>query len=1056
MGEPLLSDSTPARSPIPTETSTVVAHGPQRVVSSEARRAASAYARSAALYAAFALSGLAGLLYETIWTRYLGLLLGHSAYAQVVVLVIFLGGTAVGALYVGGRTAVRHPLLAYAIVEAAIGALGVAFPSVYRAVTAAMYGQLLPALGSDALVVLAQWTIAAALILPQSILLGTTFPLMSAAILRRAPAAPGRVLAQLYFMNGFGGAIGVLAGGFVLVGRFGLGGALVAAGLTSSAAALLAATIALLAGEHRMTRKLAVVPGDDVAPAVQTRRVPLDAESMLLLAVAFGTAVASLAYEIAWTRMLSLVLGGATHSFELMLSAFILGLSLGALWLRSRADRWRDPRRALGIVQWAMGALAIATLPLYLASFHWTVVMVAALDLTTQGYSLFSIGRYAVCLAIMLPATFCAGITLPLITKILVRTDTGESAVGIVYGANTLGSIVGVVLGAMVLLPMIGLKGLLVAAAALDMALGVWLFASRRDNPARLRVTVAAALAAVVVCALGVGVRFDRAVLTSGVFSSRPVDPPERRKILFYRDGRTATVSGTHLPSGAVVLATNGKPDASLDLAWMQPFSAEAPKRVLASDAATQTLLAVTGLAHAPDARTVAVVGQGSGMSSHIVLGSSTVESLTTLEIEPQMIVASNIFYPANRRVFDDPRSHIVIEDARAYFASHRQRFDLIVSEPSNPWVSGVSSLFTQEFYHIVSSRLGERGVLAQWIQLYETNDQLIVGILAAIHQNFRSYALYHTSNMDLVVIASNAPALRTPDWSVVQHPQIAADFRLLVPITPEALDALWVGDRATFAPLLDMGIAANSDYVPLLDLGADRERYMEHSAAGFATLGSHRFDPFAALTGHRMAIGTAPLTVFPGVARANAAALAARLRLGLDAGHDTLPRSAEYQPALLRLQMLRTFMAASAPPSDWQLWMRHVALIERDVHGMAAGAADEQFYGSLFAYLERAKAPGRAAAALHFMHGLAAWKFDEAAGATDVLISEALLGEGWVPADMLRDGAVVSRLMTKDVVGARTAFDKLTPLGGEGAELRSRLLEAHLARAERASRGAP
>src|SRR2546423_7122090 len=129
----------------------------------------------------------------------------------------------------------------------------------------------------------------------------------------------------------------------------------------------------------------------------------------LLLIVVFGTAVSSFIYEIAWIRMLSLVLGSATPSFELMLSAFILGLSLGALWVRGRADRFAHPVRALAAVQWVMGFLALATLPVYLQSFHWMVTLLDALGETDAGYRAFSVGRYAFCLAVMLPATFCAG-----------------------------------------------------------------------------------------------------------------------------------------------------------------------------------------------------------------------------------------------------------------------------------------------------------------------------------------------------------------------------------------------------------------------------------------------------------------------------------------------------------------------------------------------------------------------------------------------------------------------------------------------------------------------
>src|SRR6266576_6102716 len=199
-----------------------------------------------ALYALFFLSGAAGLMYESIWTRYLALLVGHSAYAQILVLTIFLGGMAVGAFAVGRYSErLRNPLIWYAAVEAAIGLLGLLFHPTFRAVSAAAYDSLFPALvaspGAQSAV---KWTLAALLILPQSILLGATFPLISAGILRRWSARPGSVLSWLYASNSFGAAIGVLVAGFYLVSTFDFPGTLVVAAALNFAAA--AITVALV------------------------------------------------------------------------------------------------------------------------------------------------------------------------------------------------------------------------------------------------------------------------------------------------------------------------------------------------------------------------------------------------------------------------------------------------------------------------------------------------------------------------------------------------------------------------------------------------------------------------------------------------------------------------------------------------------------------------------------------------------------------------------------------------------------------------------------------
>ena len=439
--------------------------------------------------------------------------------------------------------------------------------------------------------------------------------------------------------------------------------------------------------------------------------------------------------------------------------------------------------RALAITQWVMGALAIATLSVYVWSFDWMALLLQALARTDEGYRLFSVARYAICLAVMLPATFCAGITLPLITRILLAGGAGERAIGVVYSINTFGSIVGAALAALVLMPLIGLKAMLVSGAVIDMALGVWLMwrsaAVAADGTRHLaKVLAAAGLLAVLGSTLNAP--FTRETLTSGVFRYARVERGARN-VVFYKDGRTATVSVRQTPGKRdYSLSTNGKPDASVSSIWFDSLARG--ERPVDGDESTQILLPMITLAHVPRAREGAVIGQGSGMSSHFLLGSPFLQRLTTIDIEPQMVRGSHEFYPVNRRVFDDPRSHFVYDDARSVFASARRRYDFILSEPSNPWVSGVSGLFTDEFYHRVRQYLAPHGVFGQWLHLYEIDDALLLTVVRAVHRNFPAYRIYLTVDIDLLIVASNDSLLPDPDWSVLQYPLVAADLRALPP----------------------------------------------------------------------------------------------------------------------------------------------------------------------------------------------------------------------------------------------------------------------------------
>lgn len=1017
----------------------------------------------AALVAVFVLSGAAGLIYESIWSRYLGLFVGHSAYAQIIVLVMFLGGMSLGAHLVG-RSAhrFRSPLMWYAGVELVVGTLALVFHDAFVAVTAAAYDSMFPALGGTALT-LVKWVLASVLILPQSILLGATFPLMSAGAIRlaRAGQAPGRLLALLYFANSIGAAAGVLVAGFVLIQAVGLPGTLLIAGSINVVAACVVALIARSHDRHAAEAGETAAAADAAAAAdtaVDTSDV-ISPQWRPLLIVSFGTAVASFVYEIAWIRMLSLVLGSATHSFEIMLSAFILGLALGALWIRSRADRLAHPVRFLGIVQWAMGLLAVATLPLYVASFDWIATVIDTVQQNESGYRAFLFARYIIALLIMLPATFCAGMTLPLITRVLMRGGAGERAIGAVYAVNTLGSIAGVILAGLLLMPVLGLKKLLVFGALVDIALGVWLVArsaaqvgrpsSEEDHrsafgsgsPLTIPIVVTAILLIVIVAAAP----FDLARLTSGVYRHGVVAGPREYTFPFYRDGRTATVSVRRGADGFVTLATNGKPDASMERAWLDRGRGASEQRQLTKDIATQLLLPIITLAHAPAAKNVAVIGQGSGMSSHVLLGSPTVREVVTIEIEPEMINASASFRPANERVFEDPRSTFVIDDAKSYFASARRKFDLVLSEPSNPWVSGVSGLFTVEFYSRVRRQLSDSGVFGQWLHLYELNDGLASSVLSAIDATFPDYEVFFTSNSDILVVAANRP-LRAPDWTVAGYSGIARDLRHVVRMAPESFEALRLGGRAVLHPMLLNRGAANSDYFPVLDLGAERMRFMRESAEGYTGLSAGRFDVVAALSGRRADFGTSGISPTPEVPRSEALALGARLRAMRSLPPATtalLPRDEALRGAMYRLDELDRVIAAGQPPADWHAWMNSVLAVDADVHSGTAGVADTAFFQRLRQYTTRHSAPLETRAAVDFLHGIGSWSWAEAAVAAKALMSSTD-SLGWLPDPLLRNGAAVSFIMLRDTAGATEVLRKFARRTNADA-FRERLIASYL-----------
>jgi hypothetical protein len=546
------------------------------------------------------------------------------------------------------------------------------------------------------------------------------------------------------------------------------------------------------------------------------------------------------------------------------------------------------------------------------------------------------------------------------------------------------------------------------------------------------------------VAGVALSTRLDRVVLTSGVYRYGALRKPATPDVVFYADGRTATVSVRRIAGGAgLSLATNGKPDASLGPEWFVPPARPAPFNL---DASTQLLLPLVTLAHMPQARLAAVVGQGSGMSSHTLLGDPRLEKVVTIEIEPEMLTASRAFYPANRRVFDDRRSEFAIEDARAYFASQDRPFDLILSEPSNPWVAGVSGLFTTEFYAHVRHYLSPRGVFGQWLHLTEIDDALVLSVVRAVAENFPDYALYAVGNTDILIVATNQPRLPAPDWSVLALPDVADDLRRVLPLTPPMLDALHIAHAATLAPVTHGG-GANSDFRPVLDLGAERARYLKQSARGFLALSSERFALAPMLEGRRFARGTTPATPIPGVERLEAMELGARIdRQAFEGANATQHAAVERARAADRL------LASPVVPVEWHAWVERVRDAEEIRAGGSTGVADTALFAAAERVLARQSPPPEARAAIAFLRGLAGYDYAAVARASLPLIDAARRGDDWLPADLLRAGVVVAALRTHDVRGARAAMAVLTPRSSVGtSDVRTQLLWGWI---ERSARG--
>ncbi|TQF14438.1 spermidine synthase [Myxococcus llanfairpwllgwyngyllgogerychwyrndrobwllllantysiliogogogochensis] len=691
------------------------------------------------------LSGGTALVYELVWSKYLGNVLGNSGQAHAVVLATFMGGLALGAS-VFGRTAdrVKSPLALYGVLELGVALYALAFPYVLDAL-GALWLAVAPGVPEGWRVGPRLLVAAVSLVVP-TLLMGGTLP---ALVRHFADSLSGvqRELARLYAVNSLGAALGVFIAGTKLVPVLGLSAsAKLAAGLNL----LLAVAALLLARRHPP----ALAPGQAAPVSESTANLayPRVAVRAALVGVALS-GFTSMLYQVTWIRLLSIVLGASTYAFTLILTAFILGIGLGSFWLMTRAQK-SDPLKLYGQMQVALVASLCVALPLYVRLPHLFRSAQWMMTRSVDTWPLFQLLTFGFCCLVLLVPTFFMGAAFPAAARVATAkvSEVGRELGG-VYLWNTVGTITGSALGGLVLMPWWGMEGNFVAGVVANLAAAALAFHAlpgRPSSPVRALwpVGAVALLAAVVL-----GGMSGWSVRLSGIASIRSHQkPPESYAKLveeteknihpiFYRDDTFATVMVADYPQDHLrFMKLNGKIDASNG-----------------SDVETQVIAGHLGaLLHPREPKNVLLVGAGAAITAGSVLA-HPVERLDMVEIAPAVIDAARLFKEDNRNAVDDPRTRVHIDDAKTFMALAERKYDLVVSVPSNPWVAGVSGLFTRDFFQTVDRHLADDGVLVQWIHTYESNDELIRLVVRTLRDTF-PHATTWLGPHDLVLVASRKP----------------------------------------------------------------------------------------------------------------------------------------------------------------------------------------------------------------------------------------------------------------------------------------------------------
>ena len=777
----------------------------------------------------FVLSGATGLIYEVLWARMLGLVFGATTLAVSTVLAAFMGGLALGSA-LAGRFAqrIRKPLSVYGLMEILIAVYALLVPLLFRwidHVYALIWQQLQPGYFSFSLW---RFVLSCVVLLVPTTLMGATLPVLTAALVRSSGRDSNSVT-RLYACNLAGAILGTLAAGFVLLPTLGVRTTIAVA----AALNITVGVIAIFLQRRAQSHTEPAVEVENSVAAVDGRRFWFFA-ALVSGFVTIGT-------QVSWTRVLTMIIGSSTYAFSIVVALFLIGLAIGA-WIVARKDRSSSLRSTIMVVE----LLTACSLLFSLFVLNEIPALLINLGLRFQVASwsgLLALQILSATLLILVPAVLM-GMVMPLV--LVWASSEGKKAVALIgrsYAINTVGAIAGAFITGFILIPKASTRfTLLFAATCCLIVAGV---AYRPVSPSRdpaLKRSLAIGLTFVSVIALFiVAPRMNLADLSIGAYDSLvrviaetregvkdgdSTSGPNVHELLMYQEGPTATVS-VRRDLDTVSMAINGRTNAS-DSIYDMP---------------TQVMLGQLPLLIAPRIENGLVIGYATGVTVGAML-QSPIQSVTCVELEPGTVAGSEFFNHINNRPLDDPRTKLIIDDARTFLRVTPNRYDIIVSEPSHPWVPGVANLFTQEFFELGRERLKDDGIWVQWVQIYQLSTESLRSVLATYQKVFPHVLVFRVGGLnkgkDLLLIGSNRP-LNLDRLSERFSDQRIATELARVDLKSEADVRGWfVCDESKLGPAV-AGAKINTDDNMHIEMTVPREAFrplMQGNAAWVQALG--------------------------------------------------------------------------------------------------------------------------------------------------------------------------------------------------------------------------
>ena len=784
--------------------------------------------------ACFFISGAAGLVYQVIWIRLIEKVIGSAPFAVAAVLSVFMAGLALGGYMAGrriDRVSSRSSLLAiYGGLELGIGIFALSVPFIIAGVKPCyhlVYDRLMAHFWCYEAIAVVGCTFV--LIVPTA-LMGATLPVLCRFYVHRLEHVGART-GWLYGLNTIGAAIGVALCGFFLIGQLGVWMTLglfsalnVSVGLTCFLVSRRLTDRGTTTGRREERKNSANVPVVDSAirNATENRELPWT------LAVFTVSGFCVMAYEVLWTRLLGLIAGPTTYCFTLVAATFIISLALGGIYFGRLADRARHVPLWLAFTQMAAAGVALM-ISQFLGNGQFFFAKLIYQN--QESFSRLMLVQSAVLFTLLATPAFLLGGAFPLVNRIYIRNPAGVGrSLGTAYGLNTIGAVAGSFIAGFVLIPWVGKENALRLVIGLQFATAcIYMGFGRSGGRVGIRLTAGCLL----VAALFLTVRFpswrtellsrgwyrDFGPMSSDLARAGWLDAilDGTEKIAGHRRGLEVVFQG----EGASGFTTVEREVTSLGTVEYAMFNSGKADASSHGDRSTQTLSAHIPMLFHPDARDVMVLGLASGMTPGEIL-LYPVRSLDVVEISRQVADACRKYFrPWNNACLENPRTRLILQDGRNHLGLTHSRYDVIISEPSNPWMDGLANLYTREFFQMARRRLRADGIFAQWLQSYEMDWDTFSMLGRTFASVFPEGAMIKVGPADYLLLGFTGAGL---DWNTARkHAHFARASRLVDFPEVEFLSHLVVTED--IGALFGSG-PIHTDNRPRLEFAAPRTLY--------------------------------------------------------------------------------------------------------------------------------------------------------------------------------------------------------------------------------------